>query len=156
MALAEHQVSKMKYLCKIPYWQLLAVPLLFVFLGLASNQSVLIANHGKFPVMLNERQVATFCSRESSLENAFKDKVKFSIINTRASYTDCSSGGQFIDNIHSIMGSNSHLKGMADIFSLGDAIYSIGDGFLFLGFWLLSFTQIAWAALTLRKIFEIV
>ena len=40
---------------KKSYSWLVLLPLLLVLVGAASNQAVLIANHGKFPVMLNEQ-----------------------------------------------------------------------------------------------------
>ena len=67
--------------------------------------------------------------------------------------SDCSAGGPMIDQTHSVMGPDSHLKALADIFPLGDAIYSIGDAFLMIGGQLLSFTMWMWLALTIRKIY---
>lgn len=43
----------MKFLAKTYLW-LAALPYVLIVLGAASNQAVLISNHGKFPVMLNE------------------------------------------------------------------------------------------------------
>ena len=61
-------------------------------------------------------------------------------------------GGEMIDKTHSVMGPNSHLKALADIFPLG-SIYSIGDGFIALGEWLMSFCPYMWLALVIRKVY---
>ena len=143
----------MKLLRKFPYWYLWAVPFLFIFLGIASNQSVLIANHGKFPVMLNEFQVAHFCSAGLNGEDA---GLKFSIFDSSVDFSSCERGGQFLDEVHSIMGKNSHLKAMSDIFNLSDGIYSIGDFSLMAGFWMLTFTPFVWLVLTIRKLASLI
>lgn len=123
------------FLRKFPYWYLLVIPALLFGLGLASNQLVLLANHGKFPVMMNELIYETFCKAASGIpQNA------------------CGNGGQFLDPVHSVMGPNSHLKFLADIFPIGDVSYSIGDVFLFLSELLFKFTPAMWLALTIRKV----
>jgi hypothetical protein len=65
----------------------------------------------------------------------------------------CGNGGEMIDRTHSVMGPNSHLKILADILPLGHSIYSIGDGLLYFGEWLFSFSPFMWIALTVRKLF---
>lgn len=132
----------MKFLRKFPYWYLIVVPVLLFCLGVLSNQAVLVANHGKFPVMMNPAWTEAKCS----LKNVDPDLIPLIPAN------HCSKGGEMIDRTHSIMGPNSHLKALADIFPLG-AIYSIGDGLLYLGEWLLSFSPFMWLALTLRKLY---
>jgi len=121
---------------------LIIVPLLLVLLGAASNQAVLIANHGKFPVMLNEQQVADFIKKQAQDEDKLAakkaadektagEKKGFTIANTSVSKNELKNG-QFLDSIHSVMGPNSHLKAMADVFDLG-SIYSVGDFGIILG-----------------------
>lgn len=129
-----------KVLRKFPYWYLIAIPVLLTSMGIASNQAVLVANHGKFPVMLNQTWKDHFC-RLGPDEDA-SDYIPAS----------CKVGGEMLDDVHSVMGPNSHLKVLADIFPLGHDIFSIGDGFISLGLWLLSFTPIAWLFLTLKKL----
>jgi len=133
----------MKFLRRFPYWYLIAVPILLICLGIGSNQAVLVANHGKFPVMANAAWVDMYCSA--------KDADPEELASTPPS--SCVNGGEMLDETHSIMGPNSHLKVLADIFPLGHAIYSIGDGLLYLGFWLFSFSPYMWLALTIRKLF---
>lgn len=133
----------MKFLRKFPYWYLLAIPALLFAAGVASNQAVLVANHGKFPVAMNAAWMDKFCSTRG-MEPDEIDNIP---------PASCAVGGEMIDNTHSVMGPNSHLKFLADIFPLGHAIYSVGDGLLYLGDWLLSFTPFMWLALTIRKLF---
>src|SRR5208282_1411341 len=228
---------------------LIAIPLLLVLLGAASNQAVLIANHGKFPVMLNERQVMEFQSRDvvaeakidvvravrasqdateiadqrvdnkaiqadaaateraakatyqdyanvlsardagrweklqvyaaqtkvdankavaaeektetdanavaplptnSSIAKSANAKKNFNILNTSVSKDDVAQG-QFIDSVHSIMGPNSRLKAMADVFDLGNGIYSIGDFGIILGSYLWPFLTLFFLGLNALK-----
>jgi len=136
----------MKVFRKFPYLYLLAIPLLLILLGTASNQAVLIANHGKFPVMLNEAQYSHFCSAPED------EEMKFSVTDSSISPMSCTEGGQFIDDVHSVMGKNSHLKALSDIFNLKVAIYSIGDFLLMLGYWLLSFSWISYITLVVRRL----
>jgi hypothetical protein len=132
----------MKYLRRFPYWYLLLIPALLFGLGVASNQAVLVANHGKFPVMMN----ASWMDMKCSTRGMDPDEI------AAAPSEWCGKGGEMIDRTHSVMGPNSHLKVLADIFPLGN-IYSIGDGLLYLGGWLLEYTPIMWLALVLRKLY---
>jgi Family of unknown function (DUF5317) len=134
----------MKLLRKFPYWYLIAIPALLFCLGVVSNQSVLVANHGKFPVMLSKGMYYKYCTPDDPEE----------AVNVPA--ISCIKGGEMIDETHSVMGPNSHLKALSDIVPIGSTIYSIGDGLLELGLWLLSFTPIAWLFLTIRKLATLV
>jgi hypothetical protein len=129
-----------KILRKFPYWYLIAVPALLFGLGVASNQAVFLANHGKFPVMLNEAGDERVCTTTSQ-----------EIFNTTPK-SSCLHGGQMIDYRHSVMGPNSHLKVLSDIFPEQGYTYSIGDGLLALSGWLFHFTPIMWLILTIRKL----
>jgi hypothetical protein len=137
-----------------PYWKILAVPLLLFFLGAASNQAVLVANHGKFPVMLNEYREALVHKHQSAADSdeekkLTKNKRSFSVLDTQAP-----SDGQFIDDVHTIMGPNSRLKILADIFDMHDGIYSIGDFLIILGMFLWQYAPITWCVLVVRKFNE--
>src|SRR5208282_614182 len=134
----------MKFLRKFPYWYLLAVPILLYCLGVSSNQIVLVANHGKFPVMMNASWMDMKCST-AGMDPEDVEAMPSSW---------CGKGGEMLDETHSVMGPNSHLKALADILPIGHAIYSIGDSLLYLGAWLLSFTPYMWLALTVRKLFS--
>ena len=133
----------MKFLRKFPYWYLILIPVLLFGLGITSNQAVLIANHGKFPVMMNASWMDKMCSTNSREPDDI----------AAAPSAWCGDGGEMIDMTHSVMGPNSHLKALSDIFPIGSAIYSVGDGLLSLGDWLLSFTPIMWLGLTIRKLY---
>lgn len=102
----------------------LILPYLFTYAGAASNQLVLIANHDKFPVMLNEVK-----------------RVKFTP----------DANGQ-IDEVHCVMTSATHLNLLADIFDLHDGIYSVGDGLLEIGSWLEGFCIFVWMALVVKSL----
>lgn len=142
---------------RIPYFYLIAVPVLLVLSGVASNQAVLVANWGKFPVMMNERQVQLQAKMQEQMDQADQKQANddpFSSFNTSVD-TDkivLDSQSQFLDDVHSIMGHNSRLKFMADIFNMGQFICSIGDLLLWLGEWLGSYSFIMWLGLILRRL----
>jgi len=132
---------------KFPYWYLIAIPVLSIFLGSASNQAVKVANHGKFPVMINQSFYSEFCVIPPDADPELVATIPAS---------SCYKGGDMLDKEHSIMGPNSHLKALADIFPLGDSIYSVGDGFINFGEWMLTFSPLAWLFLTVRKLYSLV
>lgn len=104
-------------------WWVIA-PYLLTGIGAASNQAVLIANHDKFPVLLNEKARAHFEPDENGL----------------------------IDKEHCVMTPQTHLNALADVFDLHDGWYSIGDFLLMLGDWLGTFCFFVWVALVLQKL----
>ena len=137
---------------RIPYWQLIAIPILLMSAGVASNQLVLIANHDKFPVMVNSAKLEEFtevpCEKDdddSFFPFAFNSEFK-----KKVCHEDINQDGM-IDDVHCVMVPSSHLKALSDIFDLG-SIYSVGDFMLMAGEWLGSFTPIMWLALVLRKL----
>jgi hypothetical protein len=105
---------------------ILAIPVLFTFLGAASNQLVLIKNGDTFPVMLNDKKLAAMTeSKEESKEIHFnKPNPAFK-----------QDGVVMLDDVHCVMTHQTHLNALADIFDMKDAIYSIGDFLLILGEW---------------------
>lgn len=144
---------------RIPYVYLLLIPILLFLLGSASNQAVLVANWGKFPVMVNERQLEKLQQPQDSLEDIINNWLgpkdgnqSFSVTNTmiRADKHPIN-GTQFIDDVHSVMGHNSHLKFLADYINLREEICSPGDLMIYLGLFLFPWFIPAWAALNLRK-----
>ena len=149
-----------KKLLNIPYWYLIAIPLLSFGIGVASNQAVLIANGDKFPVMANEENLRKYCApadedagfaaiiAEITGQKAHSEK---SVV-TPDPYS-CQAGGEFIDNVHIIMTKKTHLNFLADVFDLG-AIYSIGDFGIIFAEWMLDWAVIAWLVLVLRKFIE--
>jgi hypothetical protein len=144
----------MKYLRKFPYWYLLVIPILLFGLGVASNQAVLVANHGKFPVMLNASWMSKMCTIPPAPDTDDEETLaEYKAAVAAIPASSCRKGGEMIDRTHSVMGPNSHLKALSDIFPL-DGIYSIGDGMIYLGEWLLEYTPLMWLALALRKLYR--
>jgi len=122
---------------------ILAIPVLFIFLGAASNQIVLIANHDTFPVMLNDKKLAAMTeSKEESKEIHFNKPMP-------AFETD---DAVMLDDVHCNMTSKTHLNALADIFDMKDAIYSIGDFLLMLGEWFGAFCPFVFVFDVVRKL----
>jgi hypothetical protein len=133
------------------YGWVIAIPLLLVFSGALSNQLVLVANWGKFPVMLNSAQLAKMQAEKA------KDEPSFSISDTVVSVAHLGhvfSSDGMIDDVHCVMSHSNHLKILADWINLGDGIYSPGDLVLILGLKLWEFAPIAWVILALRKLWS--
>jgi hypothetical protein len=136
-----------KLIKKVPYLYLIAVPMLLMFMGTASNQAVLIANGDRFPVMANEVRLAEFCN-PSPIDALLAQKFFPEVSNA------CTATGM-LDSTHEIMTPKTHLNFLADIFDMHTAIFSIGDFLLMLGEWAWDISVIAWLALVLRKFIEV-
>ena len=100
------------------------------------NQAVIVTNHDKFPVMLNERKAAQY------LEGASK-KCFFGGLVCVGSNEPNTDG--MIDDVHCLMTPQTHLNFLADWIDLHDAIYSPGDMLLELGDFLFSYAPLVWA-----------
>ena len=122
---------------------ILAIPVLLVGLGAASNQVVLQANNDRFPVLINETKVREFNSEKVELG-------PMSITVVKPANVD-SDGVVMIDDIHCVMTSKTHLNFLADVFDLGN-IYSIGDFLLMLGEWLMAFAPFVFVFDVVRKL----
>ena len=147
---------------RVPYWYLIAIPLLLTFMGAASNQAVLIANGDTFPVMVNPVAKAAHC-RSTEMADIIKaitqvapptivEKPK--ALRAQPAPIACGAGGEYLDDVHVVMNSQSRLKFMADVFDMHDGIYSIGDFALILGDWIWSWSVFAWLVLAVRKLIE--
>jgi hypothetical protein len=123
-AFAHRRITMKRFLRVTMLWILLLPGALF-FLGAASNQAVLIANHDKFPVLLNQQKT---------------DKAS-------------ADGYGLIDDTHCLMTRQTHLNALADIFDFKEAIYSIGDLMMELAGWL-SFLPFVWLALVINKLLQ--
>ena len=136
------------------YLYVLALPLLLFFLGAASNQIVLIANHDTFPVNINEVKV----------DEMSHPKNPFNVLNLKPTHTTfqkdseepsgpivLSDGTVMLDDTHCVMSKKTHLNFLADEFDLG-SIYSVGDFMLMLGSWVWGFAPIVWGVLAFRKL----
>jgi|SRR5580765_6348117 len=100
---------------------ILAVPYMIWQLGNLSNQAVLIANHGKFPVMINETQATEYPT--GMLDSYHCLMTKDTHLNALGDIFE------IVDNEHS----------------------SVGDVFLDLGNDLQPYTQLVWLCLFLAK-----
>ena len=127
---------------------ILATPLLFTFLGAASNQIVLIANHDKFPVMWNAYKVAQY---DLMLHKVAAGKDKHAAEQAGFDIVALEEDG-FIDDTHCVMTPDTHLNFLADVFDLKSATYSVGDGLIELGEWLGSFSLFLFVFDVLRKL----
>ena len=114
---------------------LFAVPLLLIFLGSASNEAVLVANHDCFPVMMNDAKINLY-HNELALAAAAGDE-KADIANVLLEHG-------YLDDTHVIMTADTRLNFLADWIDLRTATYSIGDLLLFLGEWLMSVATPVW------------
>lgn len=118
---------------RIPYWKLVAIPALLYMLGAASNQAVLIANGGRFPVQVTPAA------------------LKYEIGEERTRTVD---GIVYLDPVHTVMRPEDHLKMLADVIDLHVATFSIGDLFLIVGDFGFAKGIVAWLALILKKLME--
>ena len=121
---------------------ILAIPVLFTFLGNASNQLVLIENHDTFPVLLNDKKLSGMTDHRDG------DDSVFSPMPASVEQKDDT---VYLDDVHVEMTSHTHLNALADIFDMKDAIYSIGDFSLMLGDWLWAFAPFVFAFDVIRK-----
>ena len=117
---------------------LLAVPALCFFLGAASNQAVLIANHDRFPAMLNDTKAAIFADKLNSEE--IPPLIYHSIVKDG-----------MIDEVHCVMTPQTHLNILAEVFDFG-SIYSVGDFLLILADWLWAFMPFLFVFDVVRKL----
>ena len=123
---------------------ILAIPALAYGLGFSSNQAVLMANHDRFPVLLNEQKV-----RDLSSEKV--DLGPLSFIVAKPAEVD-SDGVVMLDDDHCVMTKETHLNALADVFDLKDATYSIGDFLLYMGEYLFGFAPFIFLFDVVRKL----
>lgn len=114
----------MRFLRSTALWILL-LPYAATFVGAASNQLVLIANHDKFPVLANS--------------------VKLEAMGYDAA-------NEMIDDTHCVMTHQTHLNAFADIFDFNDGIYSVGDLLIMTGGWLSGFCIYIWVVVAAYKL----
>ena len=127
---------------------LLAIPVLSIGIGAASNQLVLFANNDKFPVMWNDYKVAQY---DLMLHKVAAGKDKDAAEQAGFDIVALEEYG-FIDDTHCVMSHDTHLNLLADIFDMKDAIYSIGDFLLMLGEWLMAFAPFVFLFDVVRKL----
>ena len=141
--------------CNSLLWILLA-PFAVQGIGAASNQAVLIANHDKFPVMVNPVKLEELRPLKHGGEDTVADIVAALTGTKKPEYkpsplvTIADEAGM-LDEIHCIMTSETHLNALADVFDMHDAIYSVGDFVLMLGEWMQGFCPFVFIALVFHK-----
>lgn len=153
-----------KFLKKLPYWYLIAIPLLAYSLGTVSNQAVIWANGDKFPVLYNNEKIHNSCQTPDSNDDknfislivGHKNSVAPSAQSAPKTIDSdlCQNGGEFLDDTHTIMNKNSRLTFLADIFDFDAHTYSVGDFLILFGEWMWKWAGIAWLALIIRKFVE--
>ena len=140
----------------IPYFYLLAVPVLALCLGHISNQAVMLANHEAFPVMVNakdeklihdrqvqERLAEIFVAISAGSQGPFVDpRIPQALDN-------------YIDRQHVVMDGSSHLKLLADWIDWGEGVYSPGDVLILTGLYTLPSGLFGWIVLLLRRLYEL-
>lgn len=115
----------MKKLFLSTYLWILLLPAACNFVGAASNQLVLIANHDKFPVLMNEFAAGRVMPFGHD------------------------------DEGHVLMTHETHLNALADIFDFHSGWGSIGDLLIDLGRWLNTFCPFVWGALVLKDLIDL-
>jgi hypothetical protein len=148
----------MNFLRKTALWILL-LPTAIWGIGVASNQAVLIANHDKFPVMINSAraqnlELRQFIAYQKAMETLNDPKAKpedWQKAGLVAEEIKIEHETGMLDEVHCIMTPETHLNALADIFDFHDATYSIGDGLLTLGEWLGTFCMFIWGFLMVDK-----
>ena len=91
--------------------------------GIASNQLCLIANHDKFPVLMNERNRSEMQPDVNGM----------------------------LDKTHCVMTKETHLNMLGDILDFHTAWLSVGDLLIEAGEWLDTFCLFVWVALIVRR-----
>lgn len=149
----------LNFLRKTALWILL-LPVAIGGLGAASNQLVLIANHDKFPVMVNsfvEKRLSLkqFIAYQKAVEIYEDDKEKpksREAAAERAATIKIIHETGMIDETHCIMTPETHLNFLADVFDFHDGTYSVGDGLLYLGEWMWSPGLLLWGFIMVDKV----
>lgn len=132
----------MKKFLSFAFLWILALPLLLTFTGAASNQLVLAANHDKFPVMVNERKLKEFETRDDKEIQAIASELGIQV------QPDVEPDDGMIDDVHCVMTDHTHLNFLADWIDFG-SIYSPGDLLLMLGDYLQPLSFPIWFAVVL-------
>jgi hypothetical protein len=93
--------------------------------------------------MLNERKTVKYLAADKK-EQEKPDDWKMPVF--------VRNDAVMIDDVHCIMDEQSHLKALADIFDFHTAIYSVGDGLIELGQWLMGFSMPVWMFEVVRRL----
>ena len=138
----------LSFLRKTSLW-IIGIPLLLLFTGIASNQAVLYANHDRFPVMVSEAKLFEYQHRLVKVvdgdgdEDADPDEAQVKLEELQHG---------FLDEVHCVMDSTTHLNFLADWIDLHDGTYSPGDVLQDLGEYLLGFSPLVWGVVVIGKL----
>lgn len=113
-----------------------AVPIAALGIGASMNQAVFIANSGKFPVMINDKQLDSL--------NSDDDLIHF-LLTHKHSQKPREDG--MIDLFHCRMTDKTHLNWLGDYINLHTVILSPGDLLIQLGVWLATYSSAIWITL---------
>jgi hypothetical protein len=128
---------------------ILALPLLCTFLGVASNQLVLNANHDRFPVMLSDYKVAQY---EAHFQNELQSDNPEEAMQAQFNLQAFEQEG-FLDDTHVVMTSHTHLNLLADRIDVRtEGIESVGDILIDLGDYTWQFAPIIWGVVVIYKL----
>lgn len=116
---------------------ILIAPTVLWITGASMNQAVLIANGGKFPVIVNDK-----LANETQTEGLFGGKVDNPFHVDEDGYMD--------DELHCRMTAETHLNWLADYINLRTGIYSPGDMLLELSEFLAAYSLLVWVTLALK------
>ena len=144
-----------KWLKKTALW-IVAVPLLCLLSGIASNQLVLVANHDRFPVMWNDMKVAQYATE---IEKA-GEECQAAVESGDAPPDACepialaAEGLEhgYLDDTHVLMTKNTHLNFLADWIDFKTATYSPGDELIDLGEFGLKYAPIIWITVVIGRL----
>lgn len=123
-------MNKFMNFLRVTFLWALLLPYVFIFAGAASNQLVIVANHGKFPVQTNAVHAKMWIAEDSPLPDGM------------------------LDDVHCVMTDKTHLNLLADVIDLHSSVESVGDLSMELGQWLNTFAPFLYIGLAtgeLRK-----
>lgn len=135
-----------KFLRKTALWIVL-LPIASGFFGAGLNQLVLAANHDKFPVMWSDAKVFEY---RLYLQKKAEEKDADTSLKAQVRLVELDNG--FLDDVHCLMTSKTHLNFLADWIDLQDATYSPGDAFIELGEELWSYATLIWLVVVVNRL----
>jgi hypothetical protein len=135
----------------------LLLPYGLILGGAASNQLVLIANHDKFPVMVNSFKAKELSALQDAkiaeIQAIADDPTDFraGLAAAVVEVLKAKKAEGMMDDIHCIMTTKTRLNFLADVFNLKDATYSIGDFGIITGEDIQGLTPLIAAGLVYKK-----
>ena len=135
---------------------LLVAPWAILGLGCLSNQVVLKANHDKFPVMWNSYKKAQYDlmlhQALAKAQDVKGDDVDSEVVTQIEFDIYAFENAGMLDDTHCVMTDETHFNFLADWIDLKTATYSIGDGLIELGEWLMIFSPFLFVFDVVKKL----